>query len=278
MINEDFPFACAPGYFRTTTWMRRRTGPSARQAAHRDPVLKGPSHTLEAITALGAQQGLSLALQARLATQPALIQHQTAPTVRWVISVLNLVTASQYRAVLAVCVGHSVNRGTMPDRHDRPASGPRCQPCGADVYCPLGSTEAQCAWELSQPHQPHVSSHRLATCAVGVTAPELQPWELCGRPRAETCKLCDAGSYEPAYASVGPSCTPCARGEFCLEGAASGTTCPPGTIRETLGAASADDCNDAPLGHFAQLGLKVACSWQLRRHGWTAVADCKLCQ
>ena len=91
------------------------------------------------------------------------------------------------------------------------------------------------------------------------------------------CKLCPAGKYEDGRGAI--VCKNCTIGNYCPEGSTGGTSCIPGTIRLTLGAAAATDCNPSPLGHYGLNGLPQPCPNGTYQDelGTDSEQDCKRC-
>ena len=111
---------------------------------------------------------------------------------------------------------------TLTNRND-------CTPTDAGHFAPTSSTEqTKCSPGTVQPM---ARRGTCVPCAAG--SGEYQP-----EAGKMSCETCGAGSYSANVLS----CEPCQIGEYCPEGSAVGTPCPPGSTTDGRGATSKGDC------------------------------------
>ncbi|XP_029700281.1 zonadhesin [Takifugu rubripes] len=96
--------------------------------------------------------------------------------------------------------------------------------CPEGFYCPMGSA-------LPQPCEAGFYCNR-----TGLHAP---------------AGLCAAGYYCSQGASV-PNATPCPAGHYCPDGTIFPWPCPPGTMKNSLGGSSVEECQLCSPGHYCQ--------------------------
>ena len=264
-IDEDFPFHCAPGFFRELDTPEAQDGPWCESVCR--PGTWCPEGTATPFPCFAASY-----------CPEGCEQPIPCPKGTWT-NRTDLVSAWDCEPCPP---GHYCPLNTsMPIQCDigtyAPTSGHfKCQLCPIgyfqevlgqwncsrciDGYCPYGTTIEPC----------YLGEYRDLASGMCVKAPLgyfVSPGAtfptVCsaGTHADETgllkCKDCPFGKYTEKRNAI--HCKPCMLGHYCPIGSTGGTVCKPGTVRVTHGAGSQDNCSEAPLGHFGIGGLPQPC-------------------
>ena len=155
-----------------------------------------------------------------------------------------------------------------------------CLECVAGVYCSTGTTIRPCdpGYFRNLTDSSCVAAPLGSYAAKGATEPTVcSAGSFANVTGLPVCPLCPPGEYQPDRGQ--PQCMPCSLGGWCVEGASSPTTCDAGTIRTTVGAASQADCEPSFIGTYSISGLPKDCpvnTFQPNLGGITA-GDCITC-
>ena len=285
-IDEDFPFHCAPGFFRELDTPEAQDGPWCESTCRQGSWC--PAGTITPLPCFKA----SYCPEGSRYPKPCLPGTWTNRTDLAAAHDCDQCPIGHYcplntSAPIPCLIGTFAPTVGLADCQLCPVGtftdivGQwNCSRCIDGVYCPLGTTIEPCfPGEYRNLETGACIKAPLGNFAsLGATAPTLCPAgahaDVIG---LQECKQCPAGKYFPGSGAV--VCTPCPIGEFCWEGSTAGTACVAGTVRLTVGARFQADCEPAHLGHYGQRGVNVPCpmGYYQDQLGTDSEIDCIRC-
>ena len=285
-IDDDFPYPCEPGYYRSNDLVDFQVGPTCEAicpAGYYCPL--GTPYPLSCFNASYCPTGSPWPISC----PPGTYTHNNS-----------LTNSSECTPCDAghFCPHNNSEPIPCPKGHIAPVEGySKCEPCPVGyyaeelaqtqcikcvegVYCSLGTTIRPCdpGWFRNLTDSGCVPAYLGMYAAKGATEPtDCSAGSFANKTGTPECPLCPAGKYQPARGQ--PQCELCPVGGYCLEGATSPTPCSSGTVRVTVGAASQLDCVPSFAGTFSVGGLPENCpiSTFAPKTGGRSAGDCTNC-
>ena len=286
-IEEDFPYACEAGYYRSNDHADFQDGPQCEAicpAGYYCPL--GTPHPIACFNASYCPTGSAwpIACPAGTYTQNNSLTNVTecSPCPAGYYCGLNTTfPVPCAKGHIAPTEGYSECEPCPVGYYAEELAQTQCLACLEGLYCSVGTTIKPCdpGYFRNLTDSSCVPAPIGHFGAKGATEPtECAPGTYANGTGFPVCPPCPAGTYEGnARAAM---CLPCPLGGFCPEGAAGATQCAPGTIRISLGAKSQADCEPSFAGTYSEGGLPVDCprDYYAPQPGGKAAGDCTKCQ
>ena len=285
-IDEDFPFACQPGYYREEDYYYAQDGPQCQAicpaGSYCPPATVTPFPCFNAsYCPEGSAWPTACPPGSWTQRNDLTAASDCSPCPKGYECALNttfpVMCEKGYHAPnesMAECIACPI--GYYQDTLGQP----NCTQCIDGVYCSVASTIRPCDpgeyrnLTDGKCYEARVG-HYASLGATGDTP--CPPGTYTGVTKTPQCLPCPAGTYGPDEGNE--VCPPCPVGGYCIEGATQKTTCVPGKIREEVGGASEADCVPTHPGTYALTGLPELCPRNTYRveRGATNAGDCTPC-